>query len=705
MPYGGEKFHEEVRIPSIFQAFGVLLAVTLAFGADLHPPAGERYPLITASGTILPGGRILKPFGREIETGPGPSAMALSPKGLIATANGGFERSGLTIIEPSVRGAWRERNIWARTPNSTAPEIADPDWKGVADGIVFDSEKSLWVSEGESGKVRQIDINSGDHRKIVTLNTPEWPHSTTGNLAYDVNRRLLIVNDRTHSRVAVVDAKAGRVISSVMLGSAPYAIALSPDGITAYVTEADAVCMIDMRDALKPTLTSRIPMASPRALLAMPDRIFVSNAGNDSIDVISLNERRITSEISLGIPSLEHLRGVMPAGLAYDPVTKWLLVAETGINAVGVVDTEKNEAIGHIPTGWKPSQVAISGDRVFVANVLGRGTGPNLRHPLLALGEPLMLHRGSVTTFIMPERSEVLRQTGTVFAANGFIRRGADGTRLPAIRHVVLIVSGSLTFDEVLGDITRSPQLARLGMRGLAQGRPGQFSVKDARITPNHHAVAQDWAFNDNFHVDEAGVAQLIADVWPHLEKHGIEYRKFEGFRANQFIAESAQALPQFIYVHLPETHPSDGYPYEESLVEDNDLEAGRILEYLSHSPSWPETVVYMTGNDTNNGLDHIDSHRTVLLAAGPHVKRRYVSHTNSDFTGLVRTVFELLGVPPMRLSDASAASLRDMLTDEQDLMPFSALLPDPRIFDPAKVNPPDKSPGGNAGPGIEQPH
>jgi len=67
--------------------------------------------------------------------------------------------------------------------------------------------------------------------------------------------------------------------------------------------------------------------------------------------------------------------------------------------------------------------------------------------------------------------------------------------------------------------------------------------------------------------------------------------------------------------------------------------------------------------------------------------------------------VFELLGVPPMRVSDASAASQRDMLTDEQDLMPFSALLPDPRIFDPAKVNSPDKSPGGNAGPGIEQPH
>ena len=61
------------------------------------------------------------------------------------------------------------------------------------------------------------------------------------------------------------------------------------------------------------------------------------------------------------------------------------LVAESGINAVGVVDTEKNELIGHIPAGWMPTRVAISGDRVYVANARGRGTGPNLRRILMEL--------------------------------------------------------------------------------------------------------------------------------------------------------------------------------------------------------------------------------------------------------------------------------------------------------------------------------
>ena len=111
-------------------------------------------------------------------------------------------------------------------------------------------------------------------------------------------------------------------------------------------------------------------------MLATADRVFVSNALDDSITVISAADRKIIAEIPLRIPSLEPFRGVIPAGLAYDPVTKWLLVAETGINAVGIVDTATNQLLGHIPAGWMPTRVAIAGERVFVANARGQGAGP-----------------------------------------------------------------------------------------------------------------------------------------------------------------------------------------------------------------------------------------------------------------------------------------------------------------------------------------
>jgi hypothetical protein len=159
---------------------------------------------------------------------------------------------------------------------------------------------------------------------------------------------------------------------------------------------------------------------------------------------------------------------------------------------------------------------------------------------------------------------------------------------------------------------------------------------------------------------------------------------------------KATETPPQFIYIHLPndglaEVRPQAGFPYEASYMEDNDLALGGILEYLSHSSWWPETTVFVTENNTQAGLgqaglDHIDSHRTVLLAVGPYVKRDYVSHTNSSFPGLLRTIFEAFHLQPSNLTDATAASLSGMFTDSPDLTPFTALMPDPRIFDPAAV-------------------
>jgi len=699
-----------------------MFAACPASAADYHPPAGDNYALVGASGTVLPGGRFLRPYGSQIETGPGPFGLAISPRGAVATADTGYERFGVTLIQPQTSGPWRVHHFWARTPHSTAPELADPDWKGVAAGIAFDSEKSIWVSEGDSGRVRQIDIETGDRKKIVSLNSPEWSASSTGQLALDSVRHLLYVVDEANARVAVIDTRTGRILSSIRTGGKPAAAALSPDGLIAWVTAADSVCAIDVRDALKPGIADCAQTPSPQAVLATTDRVFVSNALDDSITVMSAADRKVVAEVPLGIRALEQFRGIMPAGLAYDPVTKWLLVAETGINAVGVVDTQKNELMGHIPAGWMPTRVAIAGDRVYVTNARGRGTGPNPRRVILELGEAPLLHRGSITTFIMPDESEVLRQTGTVFSLNGLVPYMRDAPKPPAaIRHVVLIVKESRTFDEVLGDVATAgngsvlsfARMARFGMHGQGDGGRKQFSVKDAPITPNQHEIAQRWAFSDNFYADgntkAEGDAWLQgAWLWNHLQRGGVTFRNLdEGSstetsdqsRAERFIAEidqryrkDGEPFPQFLGIHLPndrtgEPAAQSGYPYEASFVADNDLAAGRIVEYLSHSPWWRDMAVFVTESDTQGSLDHVDSHRTLLLAAGPYVKRNYVSHTNSSFPGLLRTIFELLGLPPATLMDATAASLRDMLTAEPDLAAFDAIEPDKRIFDPGKVN------------------
>ena len=694
----------------------VLLAASAAFSQEFHPPAETRYAQIAAAGSILPGGRVVQPFGVQIETGPGAFGIVLSPKGALATTDTGPERYGVTRIE-RVKNEWSVGHWWARTPGSRAAELADPDWKGVSTGAAFESEHSVWISEGDSGKLRLLDTRSGNHEKIIDLNQGEWKHSFTGDLAFDPIKRLLFVLDRANFRMVVVDSKKGAVLASVGTDGAPVAIALSPDSGTVFLTDR-SVCVIDVRNPVKPQVIKRVTThGAPGDILAAGDRVSVSHPQDDFVATLAAPDWNVEAEIPLRIPGLESLRGIEPGGMAFDPLTKWLLVAEAGINAVGVIDTDKHRLIGHIPVGWQPARVAIAGDRAYVTNRLGRGTGPNLHRPLLEFGEAPLLHRGSVSTFVLPAAGELPKLTGTVFAANGLLPDTRPNRVVPAvpeaIRHVVLIVKEGRSFDEVLGDfggqnrrVQGVPQLARFGMHGLADGRRRQFSIKDAAVTPNHHGIAAQWAFSDNFYADSRVTETLLKD----LESRGVstfgqdaapetasDPERGDQERADRFIAtlesrygKSKTPLPRFLSIRLPndrlgEEREESGYPYQASYMADNDLALGRLVQYLSHRPEWRETAIFVTEARVE-GLDHVDAHRTLLLAAGPWIRRKSVSHTNSDFAGLRRTIFELLRVPPMNLADATAASLRELFASEPDDAAWDALTPDRRIFDPAAL-------------------
>ena len=202
----------------------------------------------------------------------------------------------------------------------------------------------------------------------------------------------------------------------------------------------------------------------------------------------------------------------MPAGMAYDPTTKWLFVAEAGINAVGVIDTTRNVVIGHLPVGWYPTRVGLADGRVWVVNARGRGAGANARRPFEDPNTPTTFYRGTLTSFAMPAAPDLQKLTATTFAANGFFVENSIVPSLPAaIRHVILIVKENRAFDEVLGDIGKPSNgdvmgnvaLARYGMHGRADGGGLRFPAwKDAAITPNHHAIAKQFAFSDNFYAD-----------------------------------------------------------------------------------------------------------------------------------------------------------------------------------------------------------
>jgi hypothetical protein len=145
------------------------------------------------------------------------------------------------------------------------------------------------------------------------------------------------------------------------------------------------------------------------------------------------------------------------------------------------------------------------------------------------------------------------------------------------------------------------------------------------------------------------------------------------------------------ITVIIPNDHgagerPEDGYPFRESYMADNDLAVGRIVEFLSHTEYWKSMLIVITEDDAQNGVDHVDAHRSVLMAISPYVKRGYVGHVHYSFGSIFKTFFNVLGLPYLNQYDAGATDLSDMFTDAPNFTPYNAVPVDKRIFDPQKA-------------------
>jgi hypothetical protein len=151
--------------------------------------------------------------------------------------------------------------------------------------------------------------------------------------------------------------------------------------------------------------------------------------------------------------------------------------------------------------------------------------------------------------------------------------------------------------------------------------------------------------------------------------------------------------LPQFSYVWIPNDHTYDAQPgarTPQAMVADNDLAVGKIIEGLSKSDYWDNSAVFFVEDDPQSGRDHVDSHRTVFLAASPWIKRGHLSHERYDFSSLHRTVELLLGLQPTsQYEDKAVQPLTELfknVAEGPDTEPYSAIEP---AVSPNDLNPP----------------
>jgi YVTN family beta-propeller protein len=135
--------------------------------------------------------------------------------------------------------------------------------------------------------------------------------------------------------------------------------------------------------------------------------------------------------------------------------------------------------------------------------------------------------------------------------------------------------------------------------------------------------------------------------------------------------------MPQLILVCLPDDHTSgtaEGAPTPQACVADNDLAFGRIVEAFSRSSFWKETVVFGIEDDPQNGWDHVSGYRTTAYCASPYTKRGAVVSTQYNTTSLLRTIEQILGLPPMNQFDATATPMFDCFTATPDFRPFASV-------------------------------
>lgn len=152
-------------------------------------------------------------------------------------------------------------------------------------------------------------------------------------------------------------------------------------------------------------------------------------------------------------------------------------------------------------------------------------------------------------------------------------------------------------------------------------------------------------------------------------------------YRADVFIREwdmhvQGDSLPNLMIVSLPNDHSagtSPAFPTPYAMVADNDLALGRIIEHITNSKQFDSTVILITQDDSQGGWDHISGYRTVGLVISPYSSGKLVT-TNYNQTSMVRTIEQILGIPPMNVLDATATPMFDCFSSTRNAIPFKKL-------------------------------
>ncbi|MBI5851238.1 MAG: bifunctional YncE family protein/alkaline phosphatase family protein [Planctomycetes bacterium] len=554
------------------------------------------------------------------------------------------------------------------------------------------------------GSVSVIDLASG----AVVRETPTGLHAC--DLALSPDGRFVVCCNAGSDNLSVLDARDGTLVDTIwakpspadLLGATPNALAFAPDGERLYVANGtqNAIGVIDFDPDERgdSRLRGLIPVGwFPGALLfdAARTRVVAANVkgigfGRErrSDGEPEFNSHQYHGSVSLcPLPDdelLERLTVQVDVGLRRDAIEHALLPPRPGVPAraipervgepslirhvVYVIKENRtyDQVLGDLPQGRGDPELCVFGERIT----------PN-QH---AIARQFVLLDNTYCAGILSADGH--QWSTTAFATDymeksfaGFPRSYPDGMGEDEDDALAYSPAGFI-WDHALA-------------RGITLRNYGEFCGPKVRWRdasrsgePDFLACWKAWQGETDDVVFQC--APMVPPLEPHSPPHYVGWNMSvpDQYRADVFLRELAEfesrgEFPQLTIVCLPNDHTSgtdEDCPTPAACMADNDLAFGRIVEGLSRSRFWPRMAIFGIEDDPQAGWDHVSGYRTTCYVAGPYVKRGVTVGTQFNTTSVLRTIEQILGIPPMNQFDASATPMHDAFTDVADLTPFCAL-------------------------------
>ncbi len=305
-------------------------------------------------------------------------------------------------------------------------------------------------------------------------------------------------------------------------------------------------------------------------------------------------------------------------------------------------------------TGWSWSTAARTNDfteKMAPVNYAGRGLqydaeGMN-RLVNVGIADPAARRAANPST---PDDPDLLPGTADVAALDS----GTGGAGVGYLWDAALRAGKTLRNFGFFGDLTLPAPLlrepAKEGTRVFVASKPALAAVSDPYYRSYDMRLPDFWRIKE----------------WA---------REFDGMIA-------AGTVPDLMLVRLPNDHfgsfaaALDGVATVETQMADNDYALGLLVERIAASPVGADTLIFVVEDDAQAGADHVDAHRSIALVAGPYVKQRALVSTRYTTVNLLRTIEEILGLPPLGLNDGLAAPMHDIFDPARPDWRYQASIP-----------------------------